>query len=86
MGSSYRTLTVLLANDVDKDYIDNVVKAIGMVRGVEDVVLGTPNDIDTFAARRIAYGLIRQRLFQALVMDTNDAVFKYDLVERNAPQ
>jgi hypothetical protein len=86
MGNSYRTLTVLLSNDVDKDFIDSVVKAIGMVRGVEDVVLGTPNDVDTFAARRIAYGTIRQRLFKALLMDTNDAVFKYDLVERDDPR
>jgi hypothetical protein len=57
-----------------------------MVRGVEDVVLGTPNDVDTFAARRIAYGTIRQRLFKALLMDTDDAVFKFDLVESNDPR
>jgi len=84
MGNSYRTLTVILSDDIDKDYIDNVVDAIGMVRGVADVVTGEPVDATTFQARRIAHDQLKERLRKALAMDLNNAEFYYDLVERNA--
>jgi hypothetical protein len=75
-------LTVLLKHDVDEDYIDKVVDAIGMVRGVMDVVLGVPNDANTFAARRVSHEEIRERLRRALQMDLNNGDFYYDLIRR----
>lgn len=65
MGDRYRTLTVVLSNDVDQDDIDDCVNAIKSFRFVADVTKH-PVSLQDFTARMAARTELRQTIMEIL--------------------
>ena len=81
MTDTIRMLMVVLDRDTRTDDVEELVKAIKMLRGVADVTLGTPNDPDAFLARKVEHRNIAERIYRALASDMNGD-WRYDLVEK----
>jgi len=82
MGDSVRTLTVLLARDMDvQDEACYLIEAIKMFAGVADVTPGTPNDLESYTARRAASNELWERVRKAMVTNVNGE-WMYDFAQR----
>ena len=63
------TLTVMLSNPTRTDDLDPLIAAIAQMRGVEQVVAGTLNNVEHELAYLRAHRDIRGRLWDALEHD-----------------
>lgn len=72
MSDSVRTLTVMLARDMDlQDEACYIIEAIKMICGVATVEPGQPLDLDAYCARKAASNELWERVRKAMVTNHN---------------
>ena len=72
MGDSTRLLTVLLERDMDvQDEVGELIAAIQMIRGVAEVLPGTPNDLESYTARSVAKRELGERIRRVMQVNVN---------------